>query len=58
MEHPCLNTFHSSAACCLALLQLSLVHQKWAVQRVDFHLFDMAGSIGADGVIVDPTAPC
>ena len=27
-------------------------------KRVDFHLFDIAGSIGADVIIVDPTAPC
>ena len=27
-------------------------------KHVDFHLFDMAGSIGADVMIVDPTAPC
>ena len=26
--------------------------------RVHFHLFDMAGSIRADVMIVDPTAPC
>ena len=27
-------------------------------QRVDFHLFDMSGSVSADVIIVDPTAPC
>ena len=26
-------------------------------KRVDFHLVDLAGSIGADVMIVDPTAP-
>ena len=26
-------------------------------RRVDFHVFDMAGSIGADVMITDPTAP-
>ena len=26
--------------------------------RFDFHMFEMAGSIGADFMIVDPTAPC
>ena len=25
---------------------------------VDFHVFDLAGSIGADVMITDPTAPC
>ena len=27
-------------------------------KRVDFHLFDMAGSIGADVMIIDPAAIC
>ena len=27
-------------------------------RRVDFHVFDLAGSIGADVMITDPTAPC
>ena len=27
-------------------------------KRVDCHLFDMAGSVGADVMIVDPSAPC
>ena len=27
------------------------------VNGVDFHMFDIAGSIGADVMIVDPTAP-
>ena len=26
-------------------------------RRVDFHVFDLAGSIGADVMITDPTAP-
>ena len=26
-------------------------------KRVDFHVFDLAGSIGADVMITDPTAP-
>ena len=26
-------------------------------KRVDFHMFDLAGSIGADVMLVDPTAP-
>ena len=26
-------------------------------ERVDFHVVDMAGSIGADVVFLDPTAP-
>ena len=27
-------------------------------ERAAFHLFDMAGSVGADVMIVDPSAPC
>ena len=26
-------------------------------KRADFHLFDLAGSMGADVMIIDPTAP-
>ncbi len=26
-------------------------------KRVDFHVFDLSGSVGADNMIVDPTAP-
>ena len=39
---------------CRVFLALALVNGR----RVDFHLFDMAGSVGADVTIVDPTAPC
>ena len=38
----------------VSFLDLALVHGK----SVDFHLFDMAGSIGAVVMIVDPTASC
>ena len=38
----------------VSFLDPALVNSK----RADFHLVDMAGSIGADVMIVDPTAPC
>ena len=38
----------------VSFIDLAVVNGK----RVDFHLFDLAGSIGADVLIVDPTTPC
>ena len=38
----------------LSLLDPALVNGK----RIDFYLVDMAGSVGADVMIVHPTAPC
>ena len=37
----------------VSFLDLAVVNGK----RVDFHMFDLAGSIGANAMIVDPTAP-
>ena len=39
---------------CLTFSDPALVNGK----RVDFHLVDMSGSVGADVMIVDPTTPC
>ena len=36
-----------------AFMDPALVNGK----RVDFHVFDLAGSVGADVMITDPTAP-
>ena len=38
----------------VSFLDLALVNGK----RVDFHLFDVAGSIGADVMIIDHATPC